>query len=161
MTEEFQQALVSHLRANGLEAVTAWEERARVRPDRAVAAVSQRGLKSSPPSFQNYLGERFNGESGRWEELYGRQTELVMGFDLYASTAAEVRRGLERLTVCFGGERVSGLELKELSVGEIVYRQENREFMCPVEGRFTFWSTEIYGEDGSFLSFEVKGEQTK
>ena len=43
-------------------------------------------------------------------------------------------------------------------VGETVYREETRGYLCPVQGRFEAWAVAVDREDGSFLDFEVRGE---
>ena len=156
--EELRRELVGCLKEKGLKAVLAWGEEKRQRPDRATAAVSLRGMECKGSGLQNYLGERFDRETGQWEELYGRTVELTFGLDLYAATAQEVQRGLDILTAALDREGPGGMKVKELSVGETVYREETRGYLCPVQGRFEAWAVAVDREDGSFLDFEVRGE---
>lgn len=156
--QELRQELVNYLNQKGLDAVPAWREEKRQRPDKATVAVSLRGMECKGSGLQNYLGERFDREKGQWEELYGRTVELTFGLDLYASAAQEVQRGLDVLTAALDREGPGGMKVKELSVGETVYREGTRGYVCPVQGRFEVWAVAVDREDGSFLDFEVRGE---
>ena len=156
--QELRQRLARHLENKGLEAVTAWGESRRLRPGGAVAAVSLRAMESGQPGFQNYLGERYNAESGCWEELYGKRVELTFGLDLYAATAEEVQAGLDTLSAALSEEGPEGMEPVSFSTGETVYRQEDRRYFCPVQAKFGVWAVAVAREDGYFLDYEVRGE---
>lgn len=156
--QELRQALARYLTEKGLEAVTAWGEQRRCRPGRAVAAVSLRGMECKGSGLQDYLGERFDGDRGQWEELYGKTVELTFGLDVYAATAEAVHSGLEVLTAALDREGPAGMRVVELTVGEPCYRQESKGYLCPVQGRFRVWAVARSREDGSFLDFEVRGE---
>lgn len=156
--QELRRALAEYLEGKGLEAVTAWGEGRRPRPGGVIAAVSLRGMESGEPGFQSYLGERYNGESGCWEELYGKRVELTFGLDLYAATAEEVQAGLDVLSAALSGGGPEGMEPVGFSTGETLYRQAERQYFCPVQARFGVWAVAAAREDGSFLDFEVRGE---
>ena len=156
--QELRQELAGYLTEHGLEAVPAWREEKRQRMGNAVAAVSLRGMECKGSGLQDYLGERFDRESGQWEELYGKTVELTFGLDVYASTAEEVHRGLEVLTAALDRDGPGGMKVVELNVGEPSYKQESKGYMCPVQGRFQVWAVAVDREDGSFLDFEVRGE---
>lgn len=157
--QELRQKLAEHLEKNGLPAVTAWGTERRLRPGRAVAAVSLRGFESGPPGFRDYLGERYNTERGCWEELYGKRVELTFGLDVYGATAEEVQRGLDTLSGILEGDGPEGLRAAGFSAGETVYDGESRRYCCPVKARFSVWATAVSREDGAFLDFEVRGER--
>ena len=70
--EQIREGLTAHLNGKGIRAVPAWSGTARTFPCGPVAAVSLRGCRWGPAGFQDYLGERYDPEAGRWEELYGR-----------------------------------------------------------------------------------------
>ena len=71
--EQIREGLTAHLTGKGIRAVSAWSGTARTFPCGPVAAVSLRGCRWGPAGFQDYLGERYDPEAGRWEELYGRR----------------------------------------------------------------------------------------
>ena len=100
--EQIREGLTAHLNGKGIRAVPAWSGTARTFPCGPVAAVSLRGCRWGPAGFQDYLGERYDPEAGRWEELYGRRVKLTFGLDLYGERAQggpfqdfEIRGGLE------------------------------------------------------------------
>ena len=96
------ETLAAHLKERGLQAVTAWTPERRTAPEEAVAAVSLRGMKSGPPGFQDYLGEWYDKEKGRWVERYGKRVELVFGLDIHAVSAGKAREGLDRMSLILG-----------------------------------------------------------
>lgn len=100
--EEARRELADYLTAHGVPTLDAWTEKDRAPAGKAVAAVSLRSCAGGPPGFQDYLGERYNAGTGRWEELYGKRVKLTFGLDLWAATAGEARRGLEALTAALG-----------------------------------------------------------
>jgi len=154
---ELRQALCAYLNGRGLAAVTAWDETPRKRPAGAVAAVSLRGVDSGSAGYQNYLGERYDEELGQWVELYGKQVELTFGLDLTAATAEAVLSGLEKMGEALTGGP-EGMVPTGWSAGETVYQAESRRYFCPVQAKFKVWAAAAAREDGTFLDFEVRGE---
>lgn len=75
--------MADYLESRGVAAVTAWPMVPR-REGGPVAVVSLRGCRAECSGFQDYLGERFNEDTGLWEEVFGKKTELTFGLDLYA-----------------------------------------------------------------------------
>ena len=82
--EQIRAQMAEHLNSHGVVAVTAWPDSGRTEEDRVVAVVSLRGCQVGPAGFQNYLGERYDQETGLWQERYGRRARLTFGLDLYA-----------------------------------------------------------------------------
>ena len=142
--DTIRETMARYLNENGVAAITAWPEENRARPQGAVAAVSLRACEGENAGFQNYLGERYNQESGRWEELYGRRVTLTFGLDLYAGTG-----GTE------GGP--DGLKIKSLSCGETDYDRTADRYRCPAEAVCEAFLYAVADEGGTFLEFEVKG----
>lgn len=155
---ELRTALAQYLERQGVAAVTAWSEEERKRPGKAVCAVSLRSMEGGPPGFRDYLGERFNEETGAWEELYGKKLRLTFGLDLYGGSAQAVQEGLDALTAALEGGVAAGLRVSGFSAGETKYRGEERRYVCPVQAVFEAWSYAVAQEGGAFLDFEVKGE---
>ena len=81
--------MADYLSANGVAAEPAWSGRERTALTGPKAVVSVRKCQVGPAGFQDYLGERFDEDSGQWRELYGRKAELTLGLDLYAPEETE------------------------------------------------------------------------
>jgi len=160
-TEELRQALAAYLKEKGLPAAAAWPQRDRSAPAGPVAAVSLRSCEGGAPGFQDYLGERFNEETRRWEELYGKRLELTFGVDVYGAAASQVQAGVDLLTEALAGEGLAGLKCVGYSIGETVFRRESGRYVCPVEARFRAWAWAVAEEGGAFLDFMVRGENGK
>lgn len=157
-TAALRRALAEYLRQCGLEAVTAWGQAGRLRPGRAVAAVSLRAIEGGAPGFQDYLGEWYDPESGGWKERYGKKVELTFGVDISAATAEEVHAGIDALGAALSRGGPEGLRSVSFSAGETAYDQTAKRYVCPAQARFSAWAVAETGEGGAFLDFEVKGE---
>ena len=161
--DKVRETFAEFLRAGGLEAVTAWPETARSRIEGVVAAVSLRSCEGGPAGFQDYLGERYNAEAGRWEELYGKKVRLVLGLDLYAPRGvgeAGIRTAFDSLAERLRSEGPEGLRLLELSGGETTYDQGLGLYHEVVEVVCEAYLYAVADEGGAFLDFEIRGERT-
>ena len=97
--------------------MTAWTGRERERLTRPTAVVSVRKCQVGPAGFQDYLGERFDRDSGQWTELYGRKAELTLGLDLYApeeTEGAAMETALFRLARALVRGGPEGVSIREL-----------------------------------------------
>ena len=155
-----RERMAEFLQQAGLDAVCAWPEAARVRRNAAVAAVSLRDFQGGPGGFQDYLGERYNQESGNWEELYGKKARIVFGLDLYAPTAAAVQEAVDTLSDALHEGAPDGLRVMELSCGETKYDQEAELYRCTAETVCEAYLYAVASEGGFFLDFEIRGSRT-
>lgn len=160
--DDIRTKMTQYLNTQGVAAVSAWPERGRKPIQGAVAAVSLRKCEEMGVGFRDYLGERYNGESGQWEELYGKRLTLTFGLDLYAGTGTEggesqVRAAFDRLlqTLQTGGPE--GLKMREVSCGETTYDTAAGRFQCAVEAVCEAYLYAVADEGGAFLDFEIKG----
>ena len=161
--EGIRQVMADHLRARGVPAVTAWPGEARQEREEPVVAVSLRRCRMGPASFQNYLGERYDEGSGRWEERYGRRAELTFGLDIYGPERGGgegVQRTFDALAgaLLLGGPE--GMDLWELSCGQTVRDPGSRRLMRPAEAVCTVWLCAVTGGDGGFTDLELRGVVT-
>lgn len=82
-----------------------------------------------PAGFQDYLGERFDRDSGQWTELYGRKAELTLGLDLYAPEEMEgaaMETALFRLARALVRGGPEGVSIREFSYGETEHDSKAR-----------------------------------
>ena len=106
--ESIRRSMADYLNKRGVAAVTAFPAALRQEREEPVAVVYLRGCRAEQAGFQNYLGERYNRETGRWEERYGRRARLTFGLDLYAPERADgevLQRAFDELA---GALRPSG-----------------------------------------------------
>ena len=161
--DEIRSRMAEFLTEQGLEAVTAWPEARRTRRNGAAAAVSLRSCESGPAGFQDYLGERYNQDTGRWEELYGRRVKITFGLDLYAAQssggAAAIDKALDTLSAALNGPGPDGLNILEFSIGETRFREDSELYHCPVEAVCQARLYAVADEGGTFLDFEIRGER--
>ena len=161
--DTIRQAMTAFLTEQGVAAVTAWPDETRTRRDQAVAAVSLRRCEGGPSGFQDYLGERYNQEAGRWEELYGRRVKITFGLDLYAAQssggAAAIDKALDTLSAALNGPGPDGLNILEFSIGETQFREDSELYHCPVEAVCQARLYAVADEGGTFLDFEIRGER--
>ena len=159
--DRVREMLAEYLQSQGLHAVTAWSEGARKRHEKPVVAVSLKESRGNGAGFQNYLGERYNEEAGRWEELYGKKLELTFGLDLYGGVeqgAAGCQSEFNALADAFSAGGPEGMRLGMLSCGETEFDQETGMFHCPAELKASAWMYAVAAEDGGMLlDFTVRG----
>lgn len=155
-----RERMTEYLRRQGVDAVNAWPQGERERRNGTVAAVSLHKCQAGPCGFQDYLGERFNEESGRWEELYARKVELTFGIDLYAR--AEV--GEEQLQSCFdqvleafqaGGPE--GVTVLQVECGETEYQNGGRMLKRTARVGCSAFLYAVAEPGGACLDFEIRG----
>lgn len=158
--EKISRKLAGYLSGRGVPAVTAFPAAPRKEEARPVAVVSLRGCKAAGSGFQNYLGERYEEETGRWEERYGHQAELTFGLDLYAPERGDgeaLQKAFDTLAGALLLDGPEGMELKELSCGETVRDGESRRLKRPVEAVFTLYLSAVVDAGGAFTDFELRG----
>lgn len=158
--ELIRERMAEYLRANGVTAVTAWPGEERRAAKKAVTAVSLRKCQAGPSGFQDYLGERYNQEFNRWEELYGKRVQITFGLDLYASEAAgetAVQAAFDRLAGALQDGSPEGLAVTEFSCGETEYDRAQRLFRRRAEAVCTAWLYAVTDPGGAFLDFEIRG----
>ena len=158
--KSIRQVMADYLCERGVPAVTAWPVGRRLEREEPVVVVSLRGCKASPSSFQNYLGERRDERTGRWEERYGRRAELIFGLDIYAPEKEDggcLQAAFDTLAGVLILGSPEGLDLQEFSCGQTVRDAESRCLKRPVEAVCAAWLYAVTGADGAFTDFELRG----
>lgn len=158
--EELRQWMAHWLNGQGIPAVPVWESGKRTKLSGAVAAVSIRSCTGGPAGFQDYLGQRYEEESGLWQELYGRRAEVTLGLDIRAPRGggeAACARLFSAMVQAFAAGGPEGIRLREISCGETVFDEEEGLFRCPVRAVGEVFLCAVTDESGSFTDFTVKG----
>lgn len=159
--DRVREGLTAYLIERGIHAVTAWPEEGRKRHGRPVVAVSLEEVRSGSSGFQNYLGERYNPETRRWEELYGKKLNLTFGLHIYAGRedgAAGCAACFDALAGALSAGGPEWLRLGSLSCGQTSFDQDTGMFLCPVKLNASAWLYAAAQEDGgALLDFEVRG----
>lgn len=158
--EHIRQHMADFLNKRGVKAVTAWPMSPKTAQEEPVVAVSLRGCKAGPVGFQNYLGDRYDEEKGKWEERYGRKAELTFGLDIYAQEKGDgeaVQAAFDTLAgaLLLGGPE--GLELQSFSCGQTARDGESRRLKRPVEAVCTAYLCAVADAGGAFVDFELRG----
>ena len=158
--EKISREMADYLSRRGVPAVTAFPAAPRKEEARPVAVVSLRGCRAGAASFQNYLGERFDEASGRWEERYGKRAELTFGLDIYAPEQGGgegVQKAFDALAgaLLLGGP--DGMDLREFSCGATVWDAQRRRLRRPVEAVCAAWLCAAADAGGGFVDFELRG----
>lgn len=158
--EQVSRELAGHLSGRGVPAVTAFPASPRREETAPVTVVSLRGCRTASSGFQNYLGECYQEETGRWEERYGHRAELTFGLDLYAPERGDgeaLQKAFDALAGVLLLDGPEGMELKELSCGETVRDGESRRLKRPVEAVFALYLSAVVDAGGIFTDFELRG----
>ena len=158
--EQICQVMADYLNGQGVSAAAAWPARLRQEQKETLVVVSLRGCEAGPSGFQDYLGERYDAQTGRWTEWYGRRARLTIGLDLYAPEGGDgqaVQRAFDALAgaLILGGPE--GLRVEEFSCGQTAYDPDSRRLMRPVQAVCGAWLCAAAGADGAFTDFELRG----
>lgn len=158
--ENLRNRLADYLLEQGVNARTAWPEGERLEVEQPVVVVSLRGCQSGPAGFQDYLGERYNEETGLWEELYGRKAELTFGLDLYAPARCgegEMQDAFDGLAAALTLGAPDGMAVMEYSCGETEYDSRARLRKRTVQAVCGAYLCAVAQPGEAFLDFELRG----
>lgn len=158
--EAIRERMADYLNDQGAEAVTAWPGRDRLRRDRPVVVVPLRSCQAGSAGFQDYLGERYNEETGLWEELYGRKATLTFGLDLYAPAqgdGADLQAAFDVLAEALTRGGPPGLAVQEFSCGETEYDAAARLQKRSAQAVCQAYLCAAAQPGGEFLDFELRG----
>ena len=156
-----RERMADYLQEQGIDAQCAYPEMRRARRDGVVTAVSLLACQGGPEGFRDYLGERYDQESGQWQELYGKKIVLTFGLDLYAPQnggAAVIQSAFDKMAEALRREGPPGLRLLELSCGETEFDQGAGLYRRTVEALCQGYLYAVAEEGGTFLDFIVRGE---
>lgn len=157
--EKIRECMTALLRSRGVAAITAWPSGERKRLTGTVAAVSLKSCSAGPAGFRDYLGERLDPVSGKWQELYGRRVKVVFGLDLFAPQSlgeAGCQTAFDQVAEAL--QEGDTVRTQSLSRGEVTFERDTGLFRCPVEAACEAWLYAVADEGGAFLDFKVKGD---
>ena len=157
---QVRERMAEYLNSRGVKARTAWPESREPLGAEPVAVVSLRGCQAESAGLLDYLGERFNGDTGLWEERYGKKLRLTLGLDLYApeqGDGADLQRTFDRLACALTLGGPEGLSVREFSCGETVYDTGARMRKRPVQAVCDGFLCATALPGGTFSDFELRG----
>jgi len=158
---KIRERMCAFLNERGLRTVVAWPQKEREEFAGAVVSVALRHCEAGPSGFRDYLGERWNQETGEWEELYGRKTRLTFGLDLYADPLegeGAIQETFDQLMLALQEDGPAGMKIVELSCGETGYDAGARLLRRNVEAVCSAYLYAVTQPGGAFLDFEIRGE---
>ena len=158
-TQQLCQAMVAYLPSCGVLAGTPFPQTLR-KEEGPVAVVSLLGCQAKSAGFQDYLGERFNEQTGQWEELFGKKADITFGLDLYATQQGDgqqLQTAFDQLAgaLILGGPQ--GMRVEEFSCGQTEYDGESRRLRRPVQAVCTVYLSAVEESGGEFVDFELRG----
>ena len=153
--------IVSRLKAAGLDAAEAYEdERFRERSG-SVVAVGAKQAELAHAGLMNYLGERYDAESGRTVEVYGRKLKMAASLDVYAPRRKGARgceQTAEAVSEALLDGLADGLTLDELSWEKTEWDEEYGMFVRRGTARCTAYFVATADEESAVLTdFILKG----
>lgn len=155
-----QEKLIAFFQTAGLTAMAAFPSTERYRWERPILVVSVKEFSLRESGLGSYLGERWNKDAQRMEEVYGQWVAIRFSLDLYGPRKggeAKLSETLDRVCWLVSDGTALGCSVLEWKFGEIEYDRScdmlKRQGSLLCEGL-------LYArraEDGSFTDFEVKG----
>ncbi len=158
--EKLPAALARWFQERELPVHAGWTGEHRASVTGATAVVTVQRYEARSAGLGDYLGERYNGETGRWEEVYGRAVSATLGLDLYATergSEGELQQLLEGLVGVLTLEPPAGLLVGDITCGETRWDEEQRCLKREVRAACTLWLQAVQAETGEFLDFELRG----
>ena len=152
--------MCAFLTGQGIPARPAWAGEERARPGEGVVVVGLRRYEAAQGGFAHYLGEHYDEDTARWQEVYGKQVEVELSLDLYAGErqgGGGMQELLERLVQELTLSAPEGVQVGEITCGPTRWDGENRCLTREVSARCTLWLRCVAGEGGAFTDFELRG----
>lgn len=160
--DQIRSVMVETLCTGGISAVSAWPYKGFQGLSEGMVAVSIRSCEDGQAGFGHYLGERYDSDTDKWSELYGKKIQVEFGLDIYTPTkigAQESQEIFDQLNAVFHQYAPTGLKMEKLSRGEIKLNNTLGVFCCPVVAQCSAFLYAIAEDGGEFVDFEVKGEK--
>ena len=155
-----REGVAGQLKRAGLNAVAAMGPGRAARWREPVVAVTLKKVTCAPGGFQDYLGLRRDPDSGREQEVYGREAELTLALDVFApgdggeGPGLELAEAVAEELACRGA---AGLPALELETGRTEFLEGAGLYRVQVSCRCRAWLVARMDGGGAFVDFEVKG----
>ena len=114
---QIREAVITALKEQGLQALSAYPDQRAELWDGPVAAVAVDTVQSKAAGFYDYLGEIYDEESGTVRERYGKRMEGSVSIELRAPTTAECEEGCEQAEDALLSGCPQGLRLERAALG--------------------------------------------
>lgn len=155
-----REGVAGQLKRAGLNAVAAMGPGRAARWREPVVAVTLKKVTCAPGGFQDYLGLRRDPDSGREQEVYGREAELTLTIDIFAPRdggAGACQEAAEGAMECLIRQGAAGLAALELQAGDVEFLERDGLYRQKVTCRCRAWLVAETDGGGAFVDFEVKG----
>lgn len=154
---QVRDAVIAALRAEGLEAETAFPGKWAAERKTPLATVAVGAAEGRALGFCGYLGET-RGKDGEAREVYGKRLEGVISVDIRAERAADCEEGSETAAAVLLGRLPEGIRPGELSWEALVWEKQTGLFLR--RGKLkceALFLAEAGDEEPEFLDFILKG----
>jgi hypothetical protein len=158
--EHLTREVAGWLREQGVKVREGWSGKLRLPLSRPEVVVTVRRCEGQPSALARYLGERFDPETGLWQEFYGRQLTVELGLDVYAPEQAggeELAAALDGLLGALGAEPPQGIQVEKLTCGQVVWDRDQRCLRQEVTAACAVRLEAVAREGTAFLDFELRG----
>ena len=159
---KLRQDAVETLKKAGVTAMEAFEAERRSHRAEAVVTVSLAKVVCASGGFRDYLGLRYNRETDREEELYGRGVELTLALDIYAPEGggeSACRTAMDAVAEVLTTQGIGGLSVQEMESGQVEFLDSCGRYRLPMKCRCSAWLVAAAAESGEFADFIVKGRR--
>lgn len=154
---QMRDAVISALRAEGLEAEAAFPGKWAAERKTPLASVSVGAAEGRALGFCGYLGEA-RGKDGEVREVYGKRLEGVITVDIRGARAADCEEGGETAAAVLLGKLPEGIRPGELSWEALAWERETGLFLRRGKLRCQALFLAESGDEGpAFLDFILKG----
>lgn len=158
MEKQIRDALISAIKAEGLDAVGTFENASFSKRAASVASVGIESFSASPVGMNDYLGQIQGSTSV--SEVYGKRTVLTAAIDIYTPKvlrAAGCGESAEKVYAALAAALSLGLRAKEIDSSAAAFDTATGMFRQHVRAMMDAYFTAQTDEYGLLLNFELKG----
>lgn len=145
----------------GETAVKIFPAGAKKRFEAPVITVGLRGGSGVPAGFAEYLGQRYDEDTARHIETYGKRMEITLGVDIYSPNKVGFGAGkcIDIAGMIMGAvQKFDFIRIRKVSCGETGFDASAGMFRCPMEMECVcvFYADKV--DDGELSAFRLRGE---
>ena len=158
---QIRDAVIRSLQKAGLQAMAAFPAERMKDYGKAVATVDVGAVEGGALGFCNYLGEAYDPEKRKVQEIYGKVLDAEILVDVRGRQAALCQSGCETAADVLLGGLPGGIRCGELAWEGLKWEKETEMFLR--RGKLGCQAVFVArsSEDGeAFLDFQLKGVMT-
>ena len=159
--QQVKAAVVNAIDDADVTALTAYSAEELKKYSSAVAAVGTREVNITHSGAAEYLGQRYDEETGAVQEVYGRKMDLSLSLDIYAPRAAGAdacEEAAETVTQAMMTALPCGLHMQKITWQQVQWDKVCGMFRLGGQANYeAYFTAETAEETAEFTDFILRG----